>query len=588
VKLALADLWGARRPQLGRDLAGAATVTFLSVPQGVAYAMIAGLPPAMGLYAGAVPVIVGSLFRSSHLVVSGPSNAVSLLVGTATAAAAERAGMDPVQVAVTLALMVGVIQTGAGLLRLGVLVDYVSRSVVLGYISGAAVLIGAGQLSNVTGTAGARGNLPEQLWSWMQGLDQVHGWSVGLALAAAALVLVLHRVAPKVPGALMAMVAGIAASWGLDLAGRGVKVSGDIGQVAAGLPPLSVPGGLDLFELAPLAFAATVLSLVESSAVGRSLAAKSGDRLDADTEFVGQGLANLAAAFTSGYPVSGSLARSILNHASGASSRLSGVLSGAMVLAVLLLAGPVVDFTPIPVLAGILLVVAWRMIDRAAIARTLRSSQVDALAFVGTVAGTFLVRLDLAVYLGVGISLVVFLRRARLLRAGELRFDARGRLREHEPERPGGTACTAVKVLHLEGSLFFGAAGELRDLLDEAVEDGTRVLVARVKRCHDLDATTALVFAEVAEGLERSGRHLLLVGMRPRAMEVLEASGTTGRVGADALFPTQPGWFVALDQALERALDLAGEHACGDRCPAVSYLASRASQRPAPSEVSPR
>lgn len=574
MKLAAADLWGKRRPQLGRDLLAATTVTFLSIPQGVAYAMIAGLPPAMGLYAATLPAIFGSLFRSSHLVVSGPTNAVSLLVGTATAAAADRAGMDPVQVAITLAAMVGLIQVGAGLLKLGVLVDYVSRSVVLGYITGAAVLIGVGQLANTTGTAGGRGNLPEQLWLWARGLGDVHVLSLGLALGAALMVAGFHRFAPRVPGALVAMLAGIGGSMLFDLGGRGVRVSGDIAPVAAGFPPLSIPGGLDLFELVPLAIAATVLSLVESSAVGRSLATKTGSRLDADTEFVGQGLSNLAAAFTSGYPVSGSLSRSVLNEAVGASSRLAGALSGVLVLAVLLLAGPVVDYTPIPVLAGILLVVAWRMIDRPAIERALRSSPVDALAFAGTVAGTFLVRLDIAIYIGVGISLVVFLRRARLLRAGELRFDRDGRLRESEPGRRGGTPCRAVKIVHLEGSLFFGAAGELRELLEEAVEPSTKVLLVRVKRTHDLDATTAQVFAEVAEALARSGRTLLLVGMRPRAMEILEASGTAGRLGADALFPTQPGWFVAMEQALERALELAGEHDCGDGCPAAAYLGS--------------
>jgi len=575
------DLWDGRPPVPLRDLAAAATVTFLSIPQGVAYAMIAGLPPVMGLYAASVPVIVGSLFRSAPRVVTGPTNAVSLLVGTATAAAADRAGMDAAQVAITLAAMVGAIQIALGALRMGALVDYVSRSVVLGYITGAAVLIGAGQLASLTGTPNTRGILPLQIAGWLGGLSETHGPSVALGLVAAAIVAGCHRWAPRLPGALVAMVGGITLSWLADLPAHGIRVCRDIAPVTPGLPPLTIPGGLDLLELAPLALATTVLSLVESSAVGRSLAAHTGERLDADVEFVGQGLANLAAAFCGGYPVSGSLARSSLNAA--AASRMSGVLSGALMLGVLTAAVGVVDLTPIPVLAGILVVVAWRMIDRDAIGRALRTSRGDRMAFIATVLGTFVVRLDIAIYLGVGISLVLFLRRARLLRSGELRFDRAGRLREHAPniEAGGnieewdveeGQSCSAITVLHLEGSLFFGAAGELREVLERATEpEGVRVLVVRIKRCHDLDATSALVFAEAAERLARTDRHLLLVGMRPRAMEVLEASGSAGRVGREALFPTQPGWFVAMGQALAEALEIAGDHTCGDECPVQAY-----------------
>jgi len=164
------DLAAATPSDLRHDAVAGVGVAFLAVPQAVAYAMIAGLPPAAGLYAAGVPVVVGSLFRSSRHVITGPSNALSLLVGAAVAGAV---GADPVTTALTLALMVGVLQVGAGVLRLGVLVDYISRPVVLGYITGAGVLILAGQLPNVTGTEGAGGHLFEQVAGWVAGLEMV-------------------------------------------------------------------------------------------------------------------------------------------------------------------------------------------------------------------------------------------------------------------------------------------------------------------------------------------------------------------------------------------------------------------------------
>jgi SulP family sulfate permease len=474
-----------------------------------------------------------------------------------------------VQVGVTMALMVGALQVAAGALRLGAVVDYISSPVVLGYITGAGVLIGAGQLHNLTHTSGPGGNLVTSLTGWVEVLGDASGLSVALGLGTLALVVLLRVVNRKIPGAIIAMSGGIAADLIFDLQGRGIMVVADISPVPAGLPPLTLPSLSLVNTLAPAAVAATVLSLVESSSLARSIAGHTGQKLSADAEFIGQGLANVAAAFTGGYPVSGSLSRSVLNEKVGARSRLAGVFAGVALIVVLLAAGPLVDHTPIACLAGLLLLVAWDLVDVPRIKEVFRTRWSDGLAFAVTMVGCWVMNLDKAIYLGVGISLVLFLRRARLLVVRDLAMDREGRLREVDVSDPAGefTTCDQIRVLHVEGSLFFGAAGELRDTLEEAARDPQlKALIVRVKRTSGLDATTADALSVVAEAMRARGQRLLLVGMRPQSMAALEGSGAAARVGRENLFPTQPTWFAAMRRAVARALEMLDEEQRA-RCP---------------------
>jgi len=540
-----------RPADLGRDAASGLALTFLAVPQGIAYALIAGLPPLAGLYATAVPAIVGSLTRSSRFVVAGPTNALSLLVGGAVAVRSAELGMPPVQIALQLALLVGVMQVLAALLRLGSIVDFISKPVVLGYISGAAVLIAVGQLPKLT----------------------ANGPSIAVGLAVAVLVLGIRRIDKRLPAALVALTGVTVAHVLFGLDDQGVAQLSDLSAIASGLPPLTNPGLPDL-SLVGLAAAATVLSFVESSSVARTLSDETGEPLDSNREFLGQGLANLAASLTGGYPVSGSPSRSVLNHRMGARSRLAGVFSGVFVIAVLLTAGPLVERIPLSALAGLLLVIAWDLLDWTRIRQVLRSGYGDKAAFSVTLAGTWLLPLDQAIYLGVAISIAMFVRRASLLVVRELRVDASGRLREVS-DQDLGTTCPEVKVLHVEGALFFGSAGELRQALDDAADSEARAIVVRLKRAQGLDLTCLDVLSQAARRLRSQDKLLVLVGMRPETMERLERSGVAAIIGPENLFPTRRGWFVAMDEAIGRALSFTGGHSEG--CPLGHYLQKRTS-----------
>lgn len=578
--LPMLDLASYRRADIKKDALSALTLTFLAVPQGVAFAMIAGLPPVMGLYASCLPLIVGSLFRSSRNVITGPTNALSLLVGTAGAAAV---GADPVPTVLLLTFLVGSIQLAAGVLRLGVLVDYISIPVVIGYITGAGILIGIGQLHHLTETTGGHGNVFAMVRAWLENVGDLNAWAVGVGALTAAGIVALRTVDKRIPGALLMLAIFTAASWLLDAPSYGLTTIADLSPVPAGLPPLTLPFGegrwawsFDQWQaLLPIAIATTVLSLVESTAVARAIAARTGQRIEISTEFVGQGLANLAAAFTGGYPVSGSLSRSVLTEQTGAVSRLVGVFTGVMVLGVLLAFGPAVNHTPIASLAGLLFVVSYDLVDVARIKTILAARGSDPAAFLATVLGTWILRLDDAIYVGVALSVFLFLRRARLLSIHHLVFDDNGRPMEL---RAGDAAlaqrqCTSVRMIQLEGQLFFGAAGELASTLDEVIADReVKVVWLRMRRAFGMDVTITQTILAAAARLRAEGRHLVLVGLRPRATEVLKATGAIAEIGEEHVFPKTSTWFDASDRGLLRAMDLVGEHACGDACPIERHL----------------
>lgn len=557
-----------RRADLPADLIAAATVLFLAVPQGLAYATIAGLPPAAGLYAATIPTIVSAVFRSSSHVVSGPTNALSLLVGAAVAAGL---GADPMEIALTLALMVGLIQAFAGVLRLGALVDFISSAVVLGYITGAGVLIGIGQLYNATGTEGDRGRIWVTIGGWVKTLGDAHVLSVAFALGTVAVVVLIRltnrKIGKRMPSAIVAMTLGLVVNVALSLETRGLKVVSDLAPISGGLPPLTLPDLSLAPQLVAVAVACAVLSLVESSSVARSIAGRTGQQIHASTEFFGQGLSNLSAAFFGGYPVSGSLSRSALNERVGARTRLSGIVTGAMMLVVLLSLGPLLNHTPVACLAGLMFVVAYDLVDVPRIRQVMRASPADGLAFAATVLGTWVLSLDQAIYVGVGISVVLFLRQTRQLRVVQLVPDASGTLQER-PDGPlaDDRPCDRVAILNVEGALFFGAATELRDALGVATRArDVDVLVVRLKRTHGLDVTTATVLGDVAQSLQAQGRRLILVGLTPAAMRVLERSGIADTIGRRWLFPTKAVWFSALQDAVHVATQLC-DGGC-ERCP---------------------
>ena len=397
---------GAVRADLLAGLTGAVVV----LPQGVAFATLAGLPPQVGLYAAMLPCIVAALFGSSRLMVTGPANAISLTTLALLAPLAEPFSGRYVELAVTLAFLVGVMQLALGLARAGSLVDKVPHAVVVGFTAGAAVLIVNAQLGTMLGLTLPSGTT---VWENVAAVAARLGQTQAPAALIAALTLAVALLARPfnriVPAMLVAVVLGSLAAQATAALRPDWPALRMVGALPGALPPLSWPDlGVDTVRsLFSATLVMTLLALTEASAIARSAARRRGDRLDGNQEFVGQGLANLAASFTSCFPVSGSFNRSGVNIESGARTPLAAASASVFLLLILVFVGPLSRHLPLAVIAGLLVAVAWGLVDRAEVARIWRSGAHGRIPLAVTFCTTVALSLEWAILLGITSALLV-------------------------------------------------------------------------------------------------------------------------------------------------------------------------------------
>ena len=401
------------RVTLKKDASAGLSGALIVLPQGIAYAVIAGLPPEYGLYCAIGPAIVAALFGSSWHLVSGPTAAISIVAFSALSSNAAPGTPEYVTLALTLGLLVGAIQLALGLARLGRLADLISHSVIVGFTTGAAFLIAASQLKQFFGlNAPARTGFFPTLFEAVKALPDLN-WAVTVVgVMTLATCVLARRVVPKLPNMVIAMVVGslVAALWSW-LGKPGVPIP-LVGALPAAIPPLSLPS-FDLDDwnrLGGSAIAIAILGLTEAIAIARAVALRSGQTIDGNQEFIGQGLSNLAGSFLSGYPSSGSFTRSGVNFVAGAQTPLAAVFAALMLMAVLFFIAPIVAYLPIAAMAGVLFVVAWGLIDLRTIRHLLVNTdghRDDTIVFVVTFVATLLIALEFAVFVGILVSLVL-------------------------------------------------------------------------------------------------------------------------------------------------------------------------------------
>jgi sulfate permease, SulP family len=531
--------------KLMQDMPASLAVVCLAAPQCIAYAMIAGIPPVMGLYAATFPTMVAALFRSSRLTVTGPTNAISLLVFIGVAALPQ---YNPVDIAITLAFMVGLVQLAWVLFRLENLISLVSQPVVAGYITGAGVLIGVAQLPNITRTSANRGSIIEQVEWWLNSLDQTHFPSLCIAGGTIALALGIQKIKPKWPSDMLALLFATIASTALSLKSSGVNTVENLTPISSGFPSLTIPT-LDIsLELIPLVIAISMLSLVESTSVSRAIATRTGEQISLRKEVLGQSLANLVAGLFSGYPTSGSLARSGLNESSQAASRGSAFLSGVWMLLILLFFGAWINPIPLPALGGLLMLIAYKLVRVDELKRIWRSTVGDRLSMVSTLIGTWVLPLDQAIYLGVAIGVLSFLYQTCTLRITPIFINDQGFSQEYMSK----TVCSKIKIIQIEGALFFATYSELQNAIDKALvnsEAGT--LIVRLRRTQHMDYTIASALINISKNLTKQDKRLVLVGLRKKEAAWLKAVDTENIFHDQNLFPTQTRWFDAMRLAIE-------------------------------------
>jgi len=518
------------RDAMRADLAAGAVGAIVVLPQAIAFATLAGLPPQYGLYAAMVPAVIAALWGSSWHLVSGPTNAISLVVFATMTQLAEPGSAKYINLVLMLTLLVGATQLVAGLARLGVLVNFISHTVVVGFTAGAALLIIASQLRNFFGVPIPAGSsFFETLHLFAAGADEIQTATLLVGVITLAAGIASRRWMPRVPYMIVAMVAGALAGYAINRwhlpGGVTIRV---LGALPAALPALSLPQfSLDTMRaLGSAAIAVSVLGLVEAVSIARSIALKSGQRIDGDQEFIGQGLSNLAGSFFSAYPSSGSFNRSGANYEAGARTPLAAVFSAAFLVLIVLAVAPLAAFIPVASMAGILLLVAWGLFDFHQMRTIVRASRAEGALLAVTVFATLTLHLEIAILFGIALSLVLYLHRTSRPALRSILPDPQSAQRKFRERRPGEAECPQLQILRVEGSLYFGAVSHVGDYLQQIEERRPlqKHLLLLSKSMNFVDVAGAELLAGEARRRRARGGGLYFHGLRDSAARMLFGS----------------------------------------------------------------
>jgi SulP family sulfate permease len=554
-----------------RDLFAGVTVAAISVPQAMAYASIFGMPVQYGLYTAMVMTAVGALFNTSKQLINGPTNAISIAMLSALAAIPSD---QRIAAAIFMATLIGVFQTGITLFRLGDLSRYISQAVIVGFTAGASVLLVLDQLKHALGLksgGGAHDHFLKRFWLTMAYGGPIHEPTLLVAAATIVAALAVRRVNRRfrwrLPELLLALIAASALSWYFDLGGKGVKLIDKLPREAA-LPQFELPHGDWLLaqQLAPSALAIGMLGLLEAIAMAKSIAAKTGQKLDINQQCLSEGLANFAGSFFQCFPGSGSLARTYINHQAGAATQWSGVISAVMVAVVVLLLAPLAQFIPKAALAGVLLLTAMRMINVEEIRYHFRATRFDAAIVLATALSAVLVSVEFCILVGTVLSFLMYVPRAASVDMTELVMDEAHRIRERGEN---DSACPLLRVYAFEGELFFGSGPAFEEHLEEIerqLDDDVRVLVLRVKHLRNPDAVCMKLLHDFIERVHVRGVEVCLAGVKEPFLETLVGVGIVDQLGRDRVFCETPTVWTSTAAAIDWAHSRLREEFC-ETCP---------------------
>lgn len=516
-------------------------MSLVAIPQSLAYAQLAGVPPLYGLYAAFIPAMVGVLFGSSPILVTGPVAMTSLLTAASVGVLVPAGSEQFYAYVITLALLSGLFQLAFGLARAGMLLSLVSHPVLMGFINAAALTIALSQLPALMGISVRQSqHLIVDSWNVVSRPDLVHEMSLAFGLAALVLTVALRRFAPRLPGVLIAVVLATWASYLSGFAERGGRVVGD---VPAGPPALSLPdlewGAVR--ALLPAAFIVALISFMEAASSAKVIAIRKRLRWDENQELVGQGLAKIAAAFCQSMPVSGSFSRSALNLAAGAASGFSSLFAAAAVLLALLFLTPLLHHLPKPVLAAIIILAVVNLIDLSALRQAWRASKDDGFAALATFFLTlaFAPNIQIGIVAGIIVSLASFLYRRMRPRVLIVSLHQDGTFRDSSRfELP--PLHERIGAIRFDGSLCFTNAAHFEQAVLRLQRDQPAILyiVVAAHSINDIDASGVETLRNLAERLRQSGVTLVLAGVKRQVQEVLERTEAMAALGAANVFST--------------------------------------------------
>ena len=523
---------------LGDTRAGL-NVALLAFPQGMAYALIAGLPIQYGIYGSAIAAMVAPVFAKSHYITLGPTNATSVMLLSAFASLGI-VGTQMLSLVPLLILLVGLFIVVGAYFKVANFVQYISRSVITGYITAAALLIIANQIPKALGlnlvSNGA--TFYDSLTLIVSSIDSIHWITVGISLSTMVLYASLNRFFKTLPNVAICLIT-LSVLTALTI-GQDAEVAFLSGINASDwslqVPSLSLT---DIQLLASPALAIALLCILEGLSIGKSLAAKTGARLNGNQAMFSIGMANIGCAFFSGMPASGSLTRSSLSATSGGRSVLTSYISGVIVFIGAFVLGPYTRFIPQSTLAVLVIAIGISLLNKHAIRIVTRSTKSDAIVFGTTFISGLLMPLDSAIYIGVGISIILFLKKVARPEMVEYAFNDQGYLAE--VETPEQRSTSEVSIVHVEGELFFGAADLFRDQMRRICEDpNLKIVILKMRNAHNMDATAVMALEELLLYMAEKKRYLILSEVKADLIRVLQNSGLYDTIEARNIFTDEP------------------------------------------------
>ncbi|MBF0457005.1 MAG: SulP family inorganic anion transporter [Nitrospirae bacterium] len=517
------------------DLFAGLTGAVLVLPQGVAFAMIAGMPPQYGLYSAMIPAIIAALFGSSRHLISGPTTAISIVIFGTLVGLAEPGSGHYIELAMLLTFITGMFQFALGLSRFGGLINFVSHSVVTGFTTGAALLIAASQLKHVFGlTIKNKPGFVEGLQQLIANIGQYNPRSLAVAAVTLASVIFIHRVKPRWPGMLIAMVIGSLLTVSLGWNNSGVAV---VGALPASLPPFKLPhfSLASIQLLATPALAIAMLGLMEAVSIARSIALHSGQRIDGNQEFIGQGLSNVIGSFFSAYACSGSFTRSGINFQSGAKTAAAAIFAAVLLAGILLLVAPYVAYLPMPSMAAVILVVAYKLINFHHIGDIMKISRADTSVMVVTFLAALFLELEFAIYIGTLLSIGQYLKKtakpavlAKVPEPGSRKFVT----------NPNLSQCPQLGIATIEGDMYFAATFYVEEQISRLktyYPDQNKLIVA-VSNINHIDTAGCESFKNIINEYRRNGGDIYFSGFKPKVFNILLISGVVDMIGLDHIF----------------------------------------------------
>ena len=549
------------------DFIAGLTGAIIVLPQSVAFATIAGLPPEYGLYTAMVVPIIAGFFGSSFHLVSGPTTAISIVVFAAISKHAIPGSEEFIAMALTLTFLAGVYQLVFGLAKFGMLVNFISHNVVIGFTAGAALLIASSQVPYILGIEIVKGENFVDTWSALfSGFGEINIYLliVGLSTLASSIIVKLYK--PQLPNLLIGMFVGGFVAFYLSNFTQTIET---VGVMPAYLPPLSMPDfSLNtLKSLAPEAFAIALLGLIEASSIGRSIATKSNQKIDPSQEFIGQGTSNIVASFFSSYASSGSFTRTGVNYEAGARTPLSAILAALVLMLIVFLVAPLIAYLPFAAMASVILVVSYNLIDFKHIKKTFSYSRSESVIFTATFLATLLLELEFAIYLGVLLSLMLFIAKTSTPEIHTLAFGspASAELRKLQSIRNSPlTQCPQLKIIRVDMSIYFGSINHIQKQISRII-DNQRIrhilIVASGVNFIDLAGMEGLLVED--KRLKKLNGSLYFVAVKSSVLDLMEKAHFIDEIGEDNFFEVKEG-------AINKIYDRLDQDKCA-KCQALIF-----------------